>query len=182
VSASGARTTGRRAWRTNAWITALLVVGVVVAGNRLARERLELRFDLSEDQLYAPSPVGLRLLGELRDVLQVKAYFTGQSRLGPVQIAKRRLVDQLEEFEDASGGRLELVFVDPNASTEARAEAHSLGIQPVPMSGMQGTTVVSQDTWLGLLLRYRGAGFDGEGFRQVGVRKRVDLGRRCFLE
>ncbi|MAB78907.1 MAG: hypothetical protein CMJ89_06070 [Planctomycetes bacterium] len=146
----------RRAWLLNAWLTAGLCAGLLVVGNRWARRQLNLRVDLSEDQLYAPSPVGRRLLSELKDVLKVRAYFTGRSRLGPVQIAKRRLIDQLLEFEDAAGGRIDLSFVDPNESSEARAEATELGIQPYPMSAVQGTSQVTQDTWLGLCMRYRG--------------------------
>ncbi len=148
--------TTRRGWLVNAWITLALCLALVVVGNRLARSQFNLRVDLSEDQLYAPSPVGRKLLGELSDVLSVRAYFTARSRLGPVQIAKRRLIDQLEEFEEAAGGRMELSFVDPNESAEARAEARELGIQPVPMSAVQGTSQVTQDTWLGLCMRYRG--------------------------
>lgn len=147
----------RLAWRLNAWLSGLLLISIVVAGNRLAREHLAWRVDLSEDQLYAPSPVGRRMLGELDDVLAVKAYFTGKVKLGPVQIAKRRLIDQLEEIADAAGGKVELTFVDPNASTEARAEAHGLGIEPAPLSAVQGTSEVTQEVYLGLVLRYRGA-------------------------
>ena len=148
--------TTRKHWLFNAWVTALLCVALIVVGNRLARSRFQYRVDLSEDQLYAPSPVGRRLLGELDDVLSVRAYFTARSRLGPVQIAKRRLIDQLAEFEEAAGGRMELSYVDPNDSAEARAEALELGIQPIPMRAVQGTTQVTQDTWLGMCMRYRG--------------------------
>ena len=146
----------RREWLVNAWITALLCVALVVTANRLAKARLDLRVDLSEDQLYAPSAVGRELLGGLSDVLSVRAYFTARSRLGPVQIAKGRLIDQLEEFQEAAGGRMELAYVDPNESAEARAEAQELGIEPVPLRAVQGTTQVTQDTWLGLCMRYRG--------------------------
>ena len=52
---------------------------------------------------------------------------------------------------------MELTFVDPNASSEARAEAEALGIAPYPMGDVQGTSRVTQDIWLGLVLRYRGA-------------------------
>lgn len=145
-----------REWRLNAVLSLVLLLAILVLGNRLAREHVRLRVDLSEDRLYAPSDVGRRMIGELGDLLQVKAYFTGEARLGPVQIAKRRLIDQLEELEDAAGGRIELAFLDPNASSEARAEAQGLGIQAWPMRGVQGTTEVTQDVYLGILLRYRG--------------------------
>ena len=147
---------GRSDWRANGWVTVVLFLAILVAGNRLARRTLDLRVDLSEDQLYAPSPVGQRMLEGLDDVLVVKCFFTGEVRLGPVQIAKRRLIDQLEEMADASGGRMEISYVDPNASSEARAESAALGIQPVALGSVQGTAEVNQDIYLGLVLRHRG--------------------------
>ncbi len=143
-------------WRINAWATGLLIVAVLVAGNRLAREHLDLRHDLTEDQLFAPSPVGEEMLGALTDVLAVRAYFTGEVKLGPVQIAKRQLIDQLEDYVRLSRGRMALTFVDPNVSTEARVEARGLGIQHWRGSSWQGTAAVTQDTYFGLVLRYRG--------------------------
>ena len=146
----------RRAWRVNAWTTALLAVLIIVAGNHLARTHLSFERDLSEDQLFAPSPVGVRMIGELDDILQVRAYFTVDVKSGTVQIAKRRLMDQLEEYADASAGRMQVVYLDPSTSSEARAEATALGIAPYPARSLRGTSIVSQDVWLGLALRYRG--------------------------
>lgn len=151
-----ARIQSRRAWTFNAWATAALLVAVVVAANRLAKEHLRLRADLSEERLFTPPPVAHELLGSLEDVLQVKAFFTGHVRHGPVQLAKSRLLDQLSELEDAARGRMELVFADPNASSEVRAEAERYGIEPVPLRAVQGTSELTQEVFLGLLLRYRG--------------------------
>jgi ABC-type uncharacterized transport system involved in gliding motility auxiliary subunit len=150
------RADGRTRWRIQAWITAALVLAILFVGNRLAREHVSFERDLSEDQLFAPSAVGLRMVAELEDVLQVRAFFTGEAKLGPVQIAKRRLIDQLEEYEEAARGRMELTFADPNDSSAARAEAQALGIAPAATGGVRGTSSVSQDVWLGIVLRYRG--------------------------
>jgi hypothetical protein len=146
----------RRAWAFNAWLTALLLAGIAVVANRLAEQRLRLSADLSEERLFAPSPVAERLLGSLQDVLQVKAFFTGEVKHGSVQLAKSRLLDQLHEVEDAARGRIELVFADPNTSSEVRLEAERYGIQPVPLRAVQGTSELTQEVFLGLLLRYRG--------------------------
>ena len=43
---------------------------------------LAIKHDLSEDQLYTPSPIGVRMMGELDDLVQVKAFFTGDVKLG----------------------------------------------------------------------------------------------------
>ena len=146
----------RRDWSLNAWLTAALLLGIVVAANRLAKGHLRLRVDLSEEQLFAPSPVAEEMLGSLTDVLQVKAYFTSRLKHGPVQIAKGRLIDQLREYEDAARGRMELVFADPADSSEVRLEAQGYGVEPVPLRAVQGTSETTQEVFLGLLLRYRG--------------------------
>jgi ABC-type uncharacterized transport system involved in gliding motility auxiliary subunit len=150
------RLRSRRAWAANAWVTAVLLLGIVVAANRLAKEHLRTRVDLSEEQLFAPSPVAERMLGALDDVLSIKAYFTGHVKHGPVQIAKSRLLDQLAEYADVARGRMEVVFADPNASSEARLEAERYGIEPVPLRAVQGTSELTQEVYLGLVLRYRG--------------------------
>ncbi len=147
---------GRREWRANAVLTALLVLALVFFGNRVAREHLALKHDLSEDQLFAPSDVGLRIVRELEDLVQVRAFFTGDVKSGVVQIAKRRLMDQLDEYVEASNGRVQLSYVDPNESSEAMAEANALGIPGVPIQRPAGSSVTTQNVWLGIVLRYRG--------------------------
>lgn len=154
--ALAARLRTRRAWLANAWISAALLIGVVVAANRLAKEHLRLSLDLSEEQLFAPSPVAAELFDGLDDVLQVKAFFTSELKHGPVQLAKNRLLDQLREYEDAAHGRMELVFADPNSSTEVRLEAQGYGIEPIPLRAVQGTSELTQEVFLGLVMRYRG--------------------------
>jgi ABC-type uncharacterized transport system involved in gliding motility auxiliary subunit len=151
-----ARLHTRRAWTLNAWATALLLLAIAVLANRLAKEHLRLRADLSEERLFTPPPVAHELLGSLEDALEVKAFFTGHVKHGPVQLAKSMLLDQLGEFEDASRGRMQVVFADPNASSEVRAEAERYGIQPMPLRAVQGTSELTQEVFLGLLLRYRG--------------------------
>ncbi len=147
---------GYRSWVRNAWISVGLLASIVFLGNRLARRHSGWRVDLSEDQLYAPSEIGLGMVDSLQDVLLVKVYFTGEVKLGSVQIAKRRLIDQLDELVSASAGRMSLQFADPNGSSEARVEADRLGIPSVELSAMQGTSEVTQEIFLGMALYYRG--------------------------
>lgn len=142
-----------RAWRLNAVLSSVLVVLAIVLVNHLARERVSKLVDLSEERLAEPAPVGLELLGQLDDVLDVRAYFTGKMKIGPAQIAKRRLVDALERWEDLADGKLRLSFSDPNESTEERVEAQSLGVVSVPIPANQGGAEVRQEVFLGLRLR-----------------------------
>ena len=67
----------RRDERLNAWLSALLLGLILVVGNMLARRHLVVRWDLSEDQLFAVSDATKDTLGRMEARMQVKAYFTG---------------------------------------------------------------------------------------------------------
>lgn len=145
-----------RAQRWNTWLSALLLLAIVFGATRLVRRHAAYTLDLSEDQLLGQSPALLALLDRLEDVLAVQVYATGEMRHGAAQIAKGRLFDQLRELERAGGGRVRVSYADPASSSEARVEAERAGIVAVPLQGVQGTARVSQNIYLGLVLRYTG--------------------------
>ena len=143
-------------FRFHAGLTTVFLLGIVVLANRLSRDHLSLRVDLTEEGLHTLSPATERLLGGLDDVLQVDAFLTGEPEHAAVQIARGRMLDLLRELQGASGGRMELRLRDPNSSSEDRLEAQKLGIPPVPHAAFQGTSTVQQDLYFGLVLRYHG--------------------------
>ena len=141
--------------RLNAWISAILLLFILVFGNQLARRHLVVRWDLSEDQLFAVSDATKDTLDRLEGRMQVKAYFTGTIESGAFALAKARLEALLSEYEALSGGKLEVDFVDPNFSTQALTEAQDYALTPYPAESFQGSQLVKQDIYLGLVLRYR---------------------------
>lgn len=142
--------------RFNAWLTLALLFGIVVVGNLLARSHMVVRRDLSEDQLYTISDAARGVLAGLEDELQVKAYFTEKIHSGEFAIAKARLEGLLEELETVSGGKLRVDRVDPNGSSRVLLEAQDYGMTPYPVQSRQGTLEITEQVYLGLLLRYRG--------------------------
>jgi ABC-type uncharacterized transport system involved in gliding motility auxiliary subunit len=154
--ALAARRPSRSARRGALVASALLLLACVVLAHLVARELPRPRLDLSQDQLFGLHPSTRALVARLDDVLSVEAYFTGEVRHGSVQIAKGRLLDQLRDISAASNGRIEIESRDPSASSEARLAAEKEGLAAVPLRGQQGTAQVTQDIWLGLVLRYQG--------------------------
>jgi ABC-type uncharacterized transport system involved in gliding motility auxiliary subunit len=149
-------TLSRRAQRWNGVLSGILLVMLVVLVNAAVRG-LDLRVDVSEDQLFAPSPELAERLANLDDLLVVTAYFTGSPEHGAVQIARSRMVAQLKDFADDADGRMRLEFVDPNASSAAKLSALRLGIVSRQLKGASvGGAVGLQDVWLGLSLKYKG--------------------------
>ena len=142
-----------RAWRLNAVLSSVLVVLAIVLVNHLAHKRVSKLVDLSEERLAEPAPVGLELLGQLDDILDIHTYFTKKIKINPTQITKHHLINTLERWEDLADGKLRLSFSDPNESTEERVEAQSLGVVSVPIPANQGGAEVRQEVFLGLRLR-----------------------------
>lgn len=149
-------TLSTRAQRWNAVLSGVLLVVIVALVNVWARG-LSARIDVSEDQLFAPSPELTKRLTSLDDLLVVTAYFTADPEHGAVQIAKSRMVAQLKDWADDAGGRMRLDFLDPNSSSAAKLEALRLGIQPFPSTTLAGGGASAyQEVWFGVSLRYRG--------------------------
>ncbi len=146
----------RREERFNTWLSVALLLGIVVLGNLLAADRLTLRRDLSEDQLFTLAPATQRILGGLTEPLQVRTYFTRDTELGDVQLARARVEAQLAELRALARGRLEVVDFDPVTSSSARTEALRSGVRPRTEVRVRATETVEEEIWLGVVLRQRG--------------------------
>lgn len=154
LNAKQALSTPARRW--NAALSAVLLIAAVTLINIWSRG-LNVRIDVSEDQLFAPSPELERRLQTLDDLLVVNAYFTASPEHGAVKIAKSRMVAQLKDWADDANGRIRLEFLDPNSSSAAKLEAVRLGIQPFPSTTLAGGGASAyQEVWFGLSLKYRG--------------------------
>jgi len=146
----------RSAQRWNGVLSGVLLIALVVLVNAVSRG-LDLKRDVSEDQLFAPSPELQRRLAGLDELLVVTAYFTGSPEHGAVQIARSRMVAQLKDYVDDARGRMRLEFVDPNTSSAAKLKALRLGITPTQTKGASVAGAVGlQDVWFGLSLKYKG--------------------------
>lgn len=142
--------------RLNAALTVLLLLISLVLANRIARDHLVVRRDLSEDQLYAVSDATRSILGGLEDRLQVTTYFTGEIEFGEVALLKARVEAQLEELAAIAGDRMEIVALDPSVSSEAASEVRRLRIYPQRVRSQRGTQLIEQEVYLGMTIRYRG--------------------------
>lgn len=147
----------KRSQRWNATLSGVLLLLFVVLFNGFARDHMRVKRDLSGDQLYAPSPELSSRLQSLDDMLVVTAYFTATPEHGRDKIARSRMVSQLKDWQEESGDRMRLEFVDPNSSSAAKLDAIRLGIRPYASEGSRTSgSYAAQEVWWGLSLRYRG--------------------------
>ena len=100
--------------RRQALVTALLLIAIFAATSRLAREHVRLRVDVSEDRLAEWSPATDTILTRLDEPVLIEAFFTRDLKHGVMQIAAGRLIDQLDELQMRSGGRVRVLYTDPS--------------------------------------------------------------------
>ncbi len=113
-----------------------------------------LRLDLTAQREYSLSQTTRDLLSNLQEPLLIRGYFSEKTHplLAPLV---PRIRDTLQEYEVASGGRVQLEIIDPAKDPEKEAEANqTYGIQPTPfqVAGRYETAIIN--SYFDLLIRY----------------------------
>jgi len=133
--------------------SALLIVNMLTV-NIWTYSLRGLRVDLTEDREYTLSPTTKSLLGNLQEPLLIRGYFSEKTHhlLAPLVSSIR---DMLQEYQVASGGKLQLEIIDPAKEPEKEAEANQVyGIQPIPfrVEGRYEVSVIN--SYFDILIQY----------------------------
>ena len=112
----------------------LALVGVnLLVFNLLLAPASDARLDLTQHGDYSLSDVTRQLLGGLDEPLLIRGYFSEESHPLLAPLAPR-IKDTLREYELASGGKLDLEFIDPLTNPDLEREANQIyGIRPTPL-------------------------------------------------
>jgi ABC-type uncharacterized transport system involved in gliding motility auxiliary subunit len=120
----------------------LAVLAIVVGINMFADARLAgVRLDLTEQHLYTLSPGTRAILAGLKEPVTLRLFYSRQlgTTIPAYGTYADRVREMLEEYAQASGGKVRLQFFDPQpfSATEDRAMAYGLQGVPVDQSGEQ---------------------------------------------
>lgn len=153
--------------RHRGWLvgTALLVLNLVAANLWLAPVN-GLRGDATEGNIYSISDATRGYLGQLREPLLVRGYFSQQTHplLAPLVPQMR---DLLKEYEVAGGGQVRVEIVDPAQNPELEEEANSkYGIRPVPFQVADRYQSSLVNSYFDVLISY-GDEYEVLGFRDL---------------
>ena len=112
------------------------------------------RMDVTEGRQYSISGATRSYLGQLREPLLIRGYFSAQTHplLAPLV---PQLRDLLREYEVAGKGSVRVEIVDPQSNPEIEEEANrAFGIQPVPfqVADRYQSSIVS--SYFNVLLQY----------------------------
>ena len=142
--------TRHHAWRA---VTALVILNFILANFWLYRG-VTARADLTEGRDYSISQATRDLIGQLREPLLVRGYFSARThpRLAPLV---PRIRDTIREIESISGGRVRAEFVDPREEPELEEEANQrYGIRPIPFRTEDRYQTSLVNSYFDILLQY----------------------------
>lgn len=130
-------------------VLALLFLAVVMASNSLFRN---IRWDLTENQLYTMSDGSRHILDELKEPINLYFFFSEQASrdIPSVRNYANRVREMLEEFSANSSGKITLRVIDPLPFSEEEDMATEFGLTAVPIGtageniylGLAGTNMV----------------------------------------
>jgi ABC-type uncharacterized transport system involved in gliding motility auxiliary subunit len=147
---------GRQArYGSNALLVSVAVVGIVGVINFLVYQNPK-SWDLTEDQKYSLAPETIKILGELKQPVVLKGFYTPN-----LSGSRDNIRPLLEQYQVHSGGNLTFEFIDPNKNPAA---ARQYGITKdgslVVVMGDQTTVVqpVSEQDLTSALVRLANPG------------------------
>jgi ABC-type uncharacterized transport system involved in gliding motility auxiliary subunit len=124
-------------------VLAVLFVGLTVVFNYAFKGA---RLDLTENRLYTLAPGTGRLVGSLKEPINLYFYFSQQASVAVPQLRAYagRVRELLEELTARSGGKIRLHVVDPQPYSEDEDRATELGLKSVPLGAG------NEPIWFGL--------------------------------
>ncbi len=133
-------------------LLAVAFVFAVIVSNQVFKG---IRLDLTENRLYTLSDGTHRILEEIEEPINLYFYFSDQATRGLASLRDYalRVREMLEEFEEASNGRIELHVVDPVPFSEEEDRASQFGLNGISLAtvpdpvflGLAGTNAVGDE-------------------------------------
>ncbi|HXQ31798.1 MAG TPA: Gldg family protein [Steroidobacteraceae bacterium] len=113
-------------------VLAVLFVGLTILINDTLTGA---RLDLTENRLYTLSPGTDRLIGAIKEPINLYFFFSQQASATapPLRAYAVRVRELLEEITARSRGRIHLHVIDPQPYSDDEDRAGELGLRPVPI-------------------------------------------------
>ncbi len=123
---------GNKITHRNWQLGTTLLVGNLLLANVWLTNVGGIRFDLTEGRIYSISEATRAYLGQLREPLLIRGYFSEKTHPLLAPLAPR-MKDLLREYEIAGNGKVRVEIVDPASNPELEDEANTkYSIRAVP--------------------------------------------------
>ncbi|MFH0923920.1 MAG: GldG family protein [Candidatus Falkowbacteria bacterium] len=140
--------------KANLGITAVIVIGILAVANFFSYQ-IFYRWDLTQNKDYSISKASKNTVGELDDVVNIKAYFSEE--LPSQYITLRQEVgDILEEYANYSNGKIKVEFIDPGDDEDVKRELYMIGIPELQFNVVEKDKFEIAKGYLGIAVEYGG--------------------------
>jgi gliding motility-associatede transport system auxiliary component len=118
------------------------------------------RFDLTSEKRYTLSPATKNLLKNLKDVVYIKVYLTGDFPAGFKRL-ENSTKEMLDEMRVYAGDNLQYEFIDPSENpdkkerTELYKQLFKKGLQPTNLQENEKENSSEKVIWPGAIVTYR---------------------------
>lgn len=125
----------------------LLWLGIIILINIIVSQYF-FRIDLTEDKRYTISETSKEILENVKDVVYVEVYLTGDQLPSDYKRLERSMKETLDEFRVYAGNNLQYKFLDPNKETDPQRKSRvyqhltQKGIKPASIPTKDGETYV----------------------------------------
>ena len=109
----------------NAITVVLATVAIAFVANAMASQVSRLRVDLTENNLYTLSDASKKVVRNLKEPVQVKAFISANMP-PPMHTLRRRIKDLLTEYQAASGGKLTVQVYAPGGEELTDKESKAI--------------------------------------------------------
>jgi len=132
-------------------ISVLLILMVI---NFLVARHLIWRIDLTENKLYTISPSSKKLVGNLKDLVTIKAYFS--QKLPPyLSNVRQDVEDLLKEYQAFAKGNLRVEFIDPTTENEELKRKLAFdGVPPINLQTIDKHALEVMEAYFGMTINY----------------------------
>lgn len=113
--------------KTDLSISIILLVGILAVINYFSYDIFR-RADLTENKIYSISKASKDTVGDLEDIINIKAYFSG-GLPSQLLVTRREIEDVLDEYVAYSGGKIKVEYIDPDKEPELKQKLAFQGIQ-----------------------------------------------------
>lgn len=135
-------------------ITILLIIGILAVTNYFSY-KIFYRWDLTQNKVYSISSVSKRTVGELDDIVSIKAYFS-DNLPHQVMSIKQEVADILDEYAAFSNGNIKVEFIDPKDDEQLQRELMMLGIPQLTFEVYEKDQLQLVNGYMGIAISFEG--------------------------
>ncbi|MBD3247657.1 hypothetical protein GF382_00005 [Candidatus Falkowbacteria bacterium] len=136
----------------NFTLTIVLAIGIIIALNFISYQ-IFVRLDLTENKDFSISEASKRTVADLDDLVNIKVYFS--KNLPPKFLTlEQQIKDILDEYENYSGGKVKVEFIDPAEMENPGKDLPALGIAPLQFNVMKNDSYEIVKGYMGMVIQY----------------------------